>query len=83
MALTWKYRGFDYVSYYKGAYENDDSLAALVATGANAIETLERRGAVRRFAGAIERFSYQPIDSSGLIAGEIARRFNALRAAAA
>ena len=50
---------------------------------AAAIETLERRGAVRRFAGAIERFSYQPIDSSGLIAGEIARRFNALRAAAA
>ena len=39
MALTWKFRGFDYVSYYNGAYENDDSLAALVATGANAIET--------------------------------------------
>jgi len=39
MPLTWKYRGFDYVSYYKGAYENDDSLASLVATGANSIET--------------------------------------------
>jgi len=38
MALTWKFRGFDYVSYYNGAYENDDSLPALVATGANAIE---------------------------------------------
>lgn len=50
---------------------------------AGAIDALERIGAVRRFAGAIERFSYQPIDSSGLIAGEIARRFASSRAAAA
>jgi mitochondrial fission protein ELM1 len=50
---------------------------------ASAIDALQRIGAVRRFAGAIERFSYEPIDSSGLIAGEIARRFAALRAAAA
>ena len=50
---------------------------------ASTIESLERRGAVRRFAGAIERFSYEPIDSSGEIAGEIARRFLASRAAAA
>ncbi len=30
------YQGFNYVSYYNGAYENADSLPALVATGANA-----------------------------------------------
>jgi mitochondrial fission protein ELM1 len=48
-----------------------------------AIDALARRGAVRRFAGAIERFAYEPIDSSGVIAREIARRFNASRAAAA
>ena len=48
---------------------------------ASAIAALERLGAVRRFAGAIEPFSYQPIDSSGEIAGEIARRFLASRAA--
>ena len=39
MALTWKFRGFDYSSYYNGAYENADSLPSLEATGANAIET--------------------------------------------
>ncbi|WP_158818588.1 hypothetical protein [Methylocapsa sp. S129] len=32
------YKGFDYVAYYNGAYENANSLAALAATGANAIE---------------------------------------------
>jgi hypothetical protein len=36
---------------------------------------------VRRFGGALERFSYAPIDSSGEIAREIARRFHASRAA--
>ncbi len=50
---------------------------------AGAIDALERLGAVRRWAGAIERFSYQPIDSSGQIGREIARRFSASRAAAA
>jgi hypothetical protein len=30
------YKGFNYVSYYNGAYENADSLPALVGTGANA-----------------------------------------------
>ena len=39
MALTWKYRGFDYTSYYNGNFTNADSLTALVATGANAVET--------------------------------------------
>jgi hypothetical protein len=48
-----------------------------------AIDALERLGAVRRFAGRIERFSYAPIDSSGVIAAEIARRFARARAAAA
>ena len=48
-----------------------------------AIDALERLGAVRRFAGAIERFSYEPIDSSRQIAREIARRFAASRARAA
>jgi mitochondrial fission protein ELM1 len=50
---------------------------------ASAIDALERRGAVRRFSGRIERFSYVPIDSSGEIAAEIARRFMRARAAAA
>ena len=36
------YKGFNYVSYYNGAYENADSLPALVGTGANAVAlTLE------------------------------------------
>ncbi len=48
-----------------------------------AIEALVAKGAARRFAGAIERFSYEPIDSSGLIAEEIARRFAAQRAGVA
>lgn len=50
---------------------------------AGAIDALARIGAVRRFAGVIERFSYEPIDSSGEIAREIARRFAASRAQAA
>ncbi|MGA2792942.1 MAG: mitochondrial fission ELM1 family protein [Roseiarcus sp.] len=41
------------------------------------IDALERLGAVRRFGGRIERFSYEPIDSSRTIAREIARRFAA------
>jgi mitochondrial fission protein ELM1 len=41
------------------------------------IDALERVGAVRRFAGRIELFSYEPIDSSLTIAREIARRFAA------
>ena len=48
-----------------------------------AIDGLERLGAIRRFAGRIERFAYTPIDSSGVIAAEIARRFARARAAAA
>jgi hypothetical protein len=47
------------------------------------IAALERLGAVRRFAGRIERFAYAPIDSSGVIAAEIAHRFARARAAAA
>src|SRR5580704_10642649 len=34
--LALSYKGFNYVSYYNGAYENADSLAAMVGTGANA-----------------------------------------------
>jgi len=48
-----------------------------------AIDALERLGAIRRFAGRIERFAYKPIDSSSVIAAEIARRFARARAAAA
>ncbi len=48
-----------------------------------AIEALERLGAIKRFAGRIERFAYTPIDSSSVIAAEIARRFARARAAAA
>jgi mitochondrial fission protein ELM1 len=47
---------------------------------ASYLDALERLGAVRRFAGRIERFSYPPIDSSLTIAREIARRFSASRA---
>src|SRR5258708_34216883 len=36
MSLTLAYRGFDYVSYYNGGYQNADSLSALAASGANA-----------------------------------------------
>jgi len=39
------------------------------------IDALQRLGAVRRFDGRLERFSYEPIDSSQTIAREIARRF--------
>ncbi len=35
-SLSLTYRGFNYVSYYNGAYENADSLPALVGAGANA-----------------------------------------------
>ena len=37
MTLVLQYRGFDYVSYYNGAFEAADSLAALAQTGANAV----------------------------------------------
>jgi uncharacterized protein len=47
---------------------------------AGAIDALTRIGAARRFSGALERFSYAPIDSSEEIAAEIARRFWASRA---
>ena len=45
----------------------------------SAIDTLIARGAARRFEGRIERFSYQPIDSSGAIALEIRRRLSQRR----
>jgi hypothetical protein len=48
-----------------------------------ALDALERLGAIKRFAGRIERFAYAPVDSSGVIAAEIARRFARARAAAA
>jgi mitochondrial fission protein ELM1 len=44
------------------------------------IDALERLGAVRRFAGRIEQFSYLPIDSSQTIAREVIRRFTLFRA---
>ena len=34
-----QYKGFDYVAFYNGAYENADSLPSLAQTGANSIET--------------------------------------------
>ena len=36
MPFSLTFKGFNYVSYYNGAYENADSLPALAATGANA-----------------------------------------------
>ena len=38
MTLSLTNQGFDYVSYYNGAYEDADSLDAVDATGANSIE---------------------------------------------
>jgi hypothetical protein len=38
MTLSLTNQGFDYISYYDGAYGNDDSLATLQSTGANSIE---------------------------------------------
>jgi mitochondrial fission protein ELM1 len=49
---------------------------------AKAIDALIARGAARRWDGRIERFAYQPIDSSGEIAAEILRRYGARRSAA-
>ena len=37
LTLVLQYQGFDYVSYYNGAFEDADSLAALAQTGANAV----------------------------------------------
>ncbi len=37
-AFAPQYKGFDYVAFYNGAYENSDSLPTLVTTGANSIE---------------------------------------------
>ena len=36
--LPLQYKGFDYVAFYNGAYENSDSLPSLAQTGANSIE---------------------------------------------
>jgi hypothetical protein len=37
LTLALQYKGFNYTSYYNGAYEDADSLAALSQTGANAV----------------------------------------------
>jgi hypothetical protein len=37
-AFSLQFKGFDYVAFYNGAYENSDSLPALAQTGANSIE---------------------------------------------
>ncbi len=42
------------------------------------VAALEQKGAVRRFAGRIEKFAYEPIDSSAAIARAIAERFAAV-----
>jgi fibronectin-binding autotransporter adhesin len=39
MTLFLTQQGFSYIDYYNGGYENADSLASLVTTGANSIET--------------------------------------------
>ena len=38
MTLALQYKGFDYVAFFNGAYEDDDSLPQLTQTGANSIE---------------------------------------------
>ena len=37
MAFSLQFKGFNYTSYYNGAYENADSFPALVTTGANTV----------------------------------------------
>lgn len=43
------------------------------------LAALEREGAVRPWRGALERWSYAPIDATGVIAAEMARRYRAFR----
>ena len=38
MTLALQYRGFDYVAFFNGAYEDNNSLSDLAQTGANSIE---------------------------------------------
>ena len=40
---------------------------------------LEREGIIRPWRGALERWSYAPIDATGVIAAEMARRYRAFR----
>ncbi len=44
------------------------------------VEKLVRAGHVRRWAGGLERWDNPPLDATSLIAEEITRRYNALRA---
>ena len=45
------------------------------------IDRLAQEGAVRRWAGKLERWSYAPLDSAPVAAAAIAARFHAFRAA--
>jgi hypothetical protein len=38
LTLLLNYKGFDYVAFFNGAYEDNNSLSALAQTGANSIE---------------------------------------------
>jgi len=38
LTFSLQYKGFDYVAFFNGAYEDSDSLSSLVQTGANSIE---------------------------------------------
>ena len=53
----------------------EPSRRRIAASSAGAIDALERLGAVQAFRRADRAFAYAPIDSSGEIAAEIARRF--------
>ena len=44
------------------------------------IDKLVAAGHVRRWAGGLERWDNPPVDATSVIAGEIARRYNAFRA---
>jgi hypothetical protein len=44
------------------------------------VEKLVQAGHVRRWAGHLERWDNPPLDATAVIAGEITRRYNALRA---
>jgi hypothetical protein len=64
------FKGFNYVSYYNGGYENADSLGALTGTGANAVALSFEYGIDVKNSAVYADASYT--DSSAAIAATIA-----------
>jgi hypothetical protein len=64
------FKGFNYVSYYNGGYENADSLPALTGTGANAVALSFEYGIDVKNSAVYANANYT--DSSAAIAATIA-----------